>query len=86
MQTECSQETFCFVPHFSRRVEAGFTAGQVASDGGALLLREVDGKINLLGRLAGCFIDGRSPRPAGGALAFRDALVSQGLCWDTLRP
>jgi hypothetical protein len=42
-------------------VEAGFTTGQVSSDGGALLLREVDGKINLLGRLAGCFSDGRSP-------------------------
>jgi hypothetical protein len=42
-------------------VEAGFTAGQVSSDGGSLLLREVDRKINLLGRLAGCFIDGRSP-------------------------
>ena len=24
-------------------------------------MREVDGKINLLGRLPGCFIDGRSP-------------------------
>jgi hypothetical protein len=32
----------------------------VSSDGGALLLREVDRKINLLGRLAGCFSDGRS--------------------------
>jgi hypothetical protein len=42
-------------------VEAGFTAGQVSSDGGALLLREVDRKINLLGRLAGCFHDGRMP-------------------------
>ena len=45
--------------HFSRRVEAGFSAGQVSSDGGALLLREVEGKINLLGRLAACFSDGR---------------------------
>jgi hypothetical protein len=42
-------------------VEAGFTAGQVSSDGGAPLLREVDRKINLLGRLAGCFLDGRDP-------------------------
>jgi hypothetical protein len=42
-------------------VEAGFTAGHVSTDGGALLLREVDRKINLLGRLADCFIDGRSP-------------------------
>ena len=59
--TECNQETFAFTAHFSRRVEAGFTAGQVSSDGGALLLREVDRKINLLGRLAGSFVDGRSP-------------------------
>jgi hypothetical protein len=59
--TECKQEAFTFAPHFSRRVEAGFTAGQVSSDGGSLLLREVDRKINLLGRLAACFSDGRRP-------------------------
>jgi len=59
--TECNQETFAFTAHFSRRVEAGFTAGQVSSDGGSLLLREADRKINLLGRLAACFSDGRSP-------------------------
>ena len=59
--TECKQESFRFTAHFSRRVEAGFTAGRVSSDGGALLLREVDRKINLLGRLAGCFSDGRMP-------------------------
>jgi hypothetical protein len=60
--TECNQEVFRFASHFSRRVEAGFTAGQVSSDGGALLLRQVDRKINLLGRLASCFGDGRSPQ------------------------
>jgi len=59
--TECSQRTFSFTAHFSRRVEAGFTAGQVSTEGGSLLLRETDGRINLLGRLAGCFRDGRSP-------------------------
>jgi hypothetical protein len=58
--TACSQETFSFAADFSRRVEAGFTAGQESSDGGALLSREVDRKIGLLGRLAGCFTDGRS--------------------------
>ena len=58
--TECNQEAFSFTAHFSRRVEAGFTAGQVSSDGGALLLRETDRQINLLGRLAGCFRDGRN--------------------------
>ena len=59
--TECSQVSFSFAAHFSRRVESGFTAGQVSSDGGALLLREVDRKIRLLERLTGCFSDGRSP-------------------------
>ncbi|MGA2727349.1 MAG: IS1380 family transposase [Terracidiphilus sp.] len=58
--TECNQGSFSFAAHFSRRVEAGFTAGQVSSDGGALLLREADRKINLLGRVAGCFIDDRA--------------------------
>jgi hypothetical protein len=59
--TDFNQETFAFTAHFSRRVEAGFTAGQVSTDGGVLLLREVDRKINLLGRLAGCFLDGHAP-------------------------
>jgi len=59
--TECNQTVFSFAVHFSRRVEAGFSAGQVSSDGGALLLRQTDYKINLLGRLAGCFSDGRMP-------------------------
>jgi len=59
--TECNQVSFKFAAHFSRRVEAGFTAGHVSSEGGALLLREVEGKINLLSRLAGCFQDGRMP-------------------------
>jgi hypothetical protein len=59
--TECNQEAFAFTAHFSRRVEAEFTAGRVSSDGGCLLLREVDRRINLLGRLAGCFSDGRMP-------------------------
>jgi len=57
--TESNQETFAFTADFSRRAEAAFTAGQVSSDGGALLLRETDGKIGLLIRLAGCFMDGR---------------------------
>jgi hypothetical protein len=59
--TECNQETFAFTAHFSRRVEAGFTGGQVSSDGGALLLRQTDRKINLLDRLVGCFSDKRDP-------------------------
>ncbi len=59
--TQCTQEVFSFAAHFSRRVEASFTAGQVSSDGGALLLRQADRKIRLLERVASCFTDRRSP-------------------------
>ena len=59
--TECTQERFGFTDHFSRRVEAGFTAGQVSTDGGALLVREVDRKIKMMDRVTACFSDGRSP-------------------------
>src|SRR3974390_260054 len=59
--TECNQSTFTFAAHFSRRVEASFEAGAMTSDAGGLLLRETDLRLNLLGRLAGCFVDGRNP-------------------------
>src|ERR1035438_6875683 len=75
LMTECNQETFSFTAHFSRCVEAGFTAGHVSSDGGALLLREADGKIDLLGRLAGCFSDGRAPLLVKHPLADRKSVV-----------
>ena len=59
--TECIQEVFHFASHFSRRVEASFTAGRVSSDGGALLLRETERKIDLVDRVAACFTDMRRP-------------------------
>jgi hypothetical protein len=40
---------------------AAFDGGEVTSDGGALLLKRTDEAIGLLDRLAGCFIDRRSP-------------------------
>jgi len=59
--TQCNQEVFSFASHFSRRVEASFTAGQVSTDGGALLLRQADRKIGLLKRVESCFTDRRLP-------------------------
>jgi hypothetical protein len=50
--TECNQKVFSFASHFSRRVEAGFTAGQVSSEGGALLLRQADRKIGFPSRIS----------------------------------
>jgi hypothetical protein len=42
-------------------VVARFDGGTITTDGGGLLLREVDQRLNLLPRLAECFLDGRSP-------------------------
>lgn len=59
--TECSQTQFEFADHFSRAVVADFDGGTLTSDGGSLLLRRVDRRIDLLPRLARCFTDYRSP-------------------------
>ena len=59
--TECTQSTFEFASHFSRQVVARFDGGTITTDGGGLLLRETDRCLNLLPRLAECFLDGRSP-------------------------
>lgn len=59
--TECNQESFQFAAHFSRRVVAEFSADRLTTDGGSLLLRQVDRRIRLLRRFADCFIDGRDP-------------------------
>ena len=59
--TECIQESFEFVQHFSRQVVARFDGGWVSSDGGGLLLRQTDRKIRLLQRVVSGFTDRRSP-------------------------
>jgi hypothetical protein len=59
--TECTQSDFEFAGHFSRRVVAGFDGGQMTTDAGGLLLRETDRRLDLLPRLATCFLDGRDP-------------------------
>jgi Transposase DDE domain group 1 len=45
----------------SREIVARFDGGTISSDGGALLLRQTDEQLNLLPRLAECFLDGRDP-------------------------
>jgi len=59
--TECTPSSFGFEAHLSREVVARFDGGTMSSDGGALLLRETDRRLDLLSRLAACFDDYRSP-------------------------
>jgi len=60
--TECTQSAFGFEAHFSRQVTAQFDGGTMTTDAGGLLLRETDRHLNLLARLAECFVDRRDPR------------------------
>src|SRR5829696_3350772 len=61
MPTQCSADLFGFAPVEGRRVEAGFDGGTITSDAGALLLGATDRVVDLVGRLAGCFVDARRP-------------------------
>ena len=60
--TECNQSAFPFEAHFSRQVVARFDGAQTSTEGGVLLLRQADRKIELLKRVASCFIDTRDPQ------------------------
>ena len=59
--TECNETLFPFEAHFSRQVVAQFEGSWLTTEGGSLLLRQVDRKIGLLRRVADCFSDYRQP-------------------------
>jgi hypothetical protein len=60
--TECQQGSFQFQDLGARKVVADFSGGRLSSDGGVLLLRQIDAGLGLTGTLAGCFGDRRDPR------------------------
>jgi DDE family transposase len=60
--TQCTQNGFELEAHGRRTVVARFDGGAMTSDGGALLLRRTDQRLNLLPRLASCFHDQRDVR------------------------
>ena len=45
--TECNHEAFSFSNYRKRQVRGNFAGGSISSNGGALLLREVDRRIGL---------------------------------------
>ena len=61
MTTECNQFTFGFHPLKRLEIRAQFDGGAISSDGGGLLLREVEKRIGILHQLASCFTDYRNP-------------------------
>lgn len=61
MPTDCNKPIVRFTPLAKRQVLAQFDAGAISSDGGVLLLREVDRRINLLDRVSQLIADPRDP-------------------------
>jgi hypothetical protein len=60
MTTECNQFVFRFHPLKRREIRAQFDGGAISSDGGGLLLREVEKRIGILHQFAACFTDYRN--------------------------
>ncbi len=97
MTTQPTMNKLELEPLGRRRVEIDFSAGQVSSDAGGLLLREVDQRLGLTQRLANCFTDFRNSdlvthsvrellaqRVYGFALGYEDLNDHQRLCRDPL--
>src|SRR5262245_33586970 len=61
MQTECRNEKLEFQACGARQVVAEFNGGTITSDGGVLLLKEVETKRKILKQFAACFTDHRDP-------------------------
>jgi hypothetical protein len=61
MQTECRNEKLEFQACGARQVVAEFNGGTITSDGGVLLLKEVEAKRKIIKQFAACFTDHRDP-------------------------
>jgi Transposase DDE domain group 1 len=59
--TECTQSSFFFHRAGRRDVVARFDGGHISSDGGGVLLREVERRARIVGQFADCFTDHRDP-------------------------
>ena len=97
MKTKCSAEQLEFQGHGTRKVQAEFDGGALSSDGGALLLRELDTRLGVTARFNACFTDHRDAdqvehsvldlvrqRVYGIALGYEDLNDHDDLRWDPL--
>ena len=60
--TESNHRTLSFSRCRRRRVWADFRGGSISSNGGILLLREMERRLGLIRRVAGALGDRRQPR------------------------
>ena len=62
MKTECTRKHDSFQALGKREIVADFNGGTITSDGGSLLLREVEQRTSILSRFADCFTDHRDEK------------------------
>ena len=97
MTTKCTTEQLAFQGLGRREVVGRFDGGEISSDGGGLLLREVEQRTQILRRLSQCFTDRRDPariehaleslvkqRVLGIALGYEDLNDHDELCRDSV--
>lgn len=96
-KTDCRNQPLLFQDLYCRKVMADFSGGTLSSDGGALLLRQVDNNLGLTMAVAECFDDYRNQlfvdhsvrelvaqRIFGQALGYEDINDHQRLRLDPL--
>ena len=79
MQTECTAEPLVFQEAHGRAVVARFDGGTLTSDGGAVLLREVERATGILRQVTACFTDHRDPTRVEHTVASQIAQRVYGL-------
>lgn len=72
--TKCNQPELAFASCQNRKVSVNFGGGDISSEGGLVLLREVEGKLNVLGRAAKLIDD---PRQQGKVDHSAETLLTQ---------
>ena len=80
MNAECTRTKLRFQGLDGRDVVGRFDGGEITSDGGGVLLREVEHRTRILGRLSESFTDHRDPDRIEHSV---EALIKQrvlGLC------
>jgi Transposase DDE domain group 1 len=60
--TDCNEQKWLFQELGNRKVEVDFGGGYLSSDGGGLILRELERQSGLVRDFAGCFVDYRDQR------------------------
>ena len=78
--TECKPKPFEFHPLCSREVVAHFDGGDITSDAGGLMLREVEQRTGILKEFGACFVDYRNAESIEHPVEDLVAQRAYGLC------